>query len=127
MSKKTATPLVLGDRDDGTSCAAFSGSFRRNLKDFFRLHGEKVSFAQMKHSWAHMVQVKCKKQGCLSTDLKLHFYTEIVTPEYNNVACDECRIMGALQHRRSYNVGAVSRLSREAATVGTGHALSSYS
>jgi hypothetical protein len=110
MSKKTATPWVLGDRGDGTSCAAFSGSFRRNLKDFFRLHGEKVSFAQMKHSWAHMVQVKYKAQGGLSTDLKLHFYTEIVSLEHNNVVCDECRIMGALQHRRIDNVGPGPRL-----------------
>jgi hypothetical protein len=94
MSKKTSTPLVLGDG----SSAAFPGSFRKNLKDFFRLHGEKVSFAQMKHSWAHMVQVKYKAKDGSNTDLKLHFYTELVSPEYSNVACDECRIMGALQH-----------------------------
>lgn len=94
MSKKTSTPLVLGDRG---SSPAFCGSFKKNLKDFFRLHGEKVSFAQMKHSWAHMVQVKYKAQDGSSTDLKLHFYTELVRPEYNNIVCDECRIMGTLQ------------------------------
>jgi hypothetical protein len=87
-----ATPLVLGP---GT--AAFGGSFRKNLQLLFRQHGEKVMFAQMKHAWAHMVQVKYKAQDGSTTDLKLHFYTELVCPQSNNVVCDECRIMGVPQ------------------------------
>ena len=95
MAPQKLTPLSLGD-----GAPAFAGSFRKNLKDVCRLHGEKVGFAQMKHSWAHMVQVKYKAKDGSSTHLKLHFYTELVRPEFQNVACDECRIMGALQHPR---------------------------
>jgi hypothetical protein len=90
MKGDKATPLALGV---GSAC--FTGSFKRNLQALFRLHGDKVAFAQMKHAWAHMVQVKYRSEDGQKIDLKLHFYTEIISSEYDNVVCDECRIMGA--------------------------------
>lgn len=88
-SSKGAAPLQLGP-----SSPVFPGPFKKNLSALFRLNGEKVKFTQMKHAWAHMVQVKYRSAGGRETDLKLHFYTEVLAPEYDNVVCDECRIMG---------------------------------
>lgn len=95
-SSKSASPLVLGP-----ASPVFPGPFKKNLSALFRINGEKVQFTQMKHAWAHMVQVKHKSKDGIETDLKLHFYTEILAPEYDNIVCDECRIMGTNASSRS--------------------------
>lgn len=89
MSKSKASPLVLGP-----SSPVFPGPFKKNLLALFRMNGEKVQFTQMKHAWAHMVQVKYRGKDGSETDLKLHFYTEILASEYDNIESDECRIIG---------------------------------
>lgn len=95
-SSKNSSPLVLGPNSP-----VFPGPFKKNLSALFRMNGEKVKFTQMKHAWAHMVQVKYKSKEGRETDLKLHFYTEILAPEYDNIVCDECRIMGMYHPSRS--------------------------
>ena len=89
MSKSKASPLVLGP-----SSPVFPGPFKKNLSALFRMNGEKVQFTQMKHAWAHMVQVKYRGKDGRETDLKLHFYTEILASEYDNIESAECRIIG---------------------------------
>lgn len=95
-SSKGASPLQLGP-----GSPVFAGPFKKNLSALFRMNGEKVKFTQMKHAWAHMVQVKYRSADGRETNLKLHFYTEVLAPEYDNIVCDECRIMGTQTCSRS--------------------------